>query len=66
MVSGVTSQVGVAVQRPQRLLVSIGVCLIGLGLGVAGVLLVGVGVDAEREIFIVIFYQIQIPMNLYS
>ena len=65
MVSGVTSQVGVTVQRPQRLLVSIGVCLMGLGLGVAGVLLVGVGVDAEREIFIVIFYQIQIPMNLY-
>ena len=48
MVAGVTTEAGVAVQGPQRLLVAM--TLVRLGLGVAGILLVGVRVNAENGI----------------
>ena len=50
MVSGVTTEVGVTVQGPQGLLVAMSSSLVRLGLGVAGVLFVGVRMDAEKII----------------
>ena len=47
MVAGVTAEVGVTVQGPQGLLVAM--TFMRLGLGVAGILLVGVGMDAENK-----------------
>ena len=47
MVSGVTTEAGVAVQGPQGLLVAM--TLVRLGRGEAGILLVGVRVNAENS-----------------
>ena len=48
MVAGVTAEVGVTVQGPQGLLVAM--AFMRLGLGVAGILFVGVRMDAEKII----------------
>ena len=50
MVARVTAEVGVTVQGPQGLLVAMASCLVRLGLGVAGVLFVGIWMDAEKRI----------------
>ena len=50
MVARVTAEVGVTVQGPQGLLISMARCLVRLGLGVAGVLFVGIWMDAEKRI----------------
>ena len=48
MVAGVTTEVGVTVQGPQGLLVAM--AFVRLGLGIAGILLVGIGMDAENRV----------------
>ena len=48
MVAGVTAKVGVTVQGPQGLLVAM--AFMRLVLGVAGILFVGVGMDAENRV----------------
>ena len=50
MIARVTAEVGVTVQGPQGLLVAMASCLVRLGLGVAGVLFVGIWMDAEKRI----------------
>ena len=52
MVAGMTTEAGVAVQGPQGLLVAM--TLVRLGRGEAGILLVGVRVNAENRIVSII------------
>ena len=50
MIAGVTAEVGVTVQGPQGLLVAMASSLVRLRLGIAWILLVGVGMDAENRV----------------
>ena len=56
MVARVTAEVGVTVQGPQGLLVAMASSLVRFGLGVAGVLFVGIWMDAEKRICLLHVY----------